>query len=355
MTNFTKFKSEDFLANESFTNYLLKKNDVDIKFWEDWINENPLSEYELKKAKQLFHAIKNDDGIFSVANPSREEIENEYAKIKLLLNGQNSAPEAKVITLTKNAGRFGFNKMVRKIAAIAAVLVISFSLWYFFHPANSTKKTEFIALAKTHGTHQQITLPDGTELQLNNNSSVEISKDYNREKREVLLKGSAFFKVHKDQSKPFIVTTGDVRTTALGTAFYIYNLHPKSMSVSLLEGKVRVEGNENYVELLPGEKAFINENHRIYKDAFNKEQLLSFTNGKIRFEHANLQEIKTILQEYFNKEVLIQGDAPKVNFTGSFDSKKLETILEALQFTYNLTYKSDGEELTINFNQAKPE
>ncbi len=239
--------------------------------------------------------------------------------------------------------------MAWRAAAVAAVFLTAFFLWNYLTPA-VTAKTEFIAFAKTDSATKEITLPDGSLVQLNSNSSVEISKDFNHSKREVMLTGSAFFKVFKDHSKPFTVSAGNIKTTALGTAFYIYNLRPQSISVSLLEGKVKVEGNKNYVELLPGEKAVYSSDEHIYKDSFSTRQLQSFTAGKIQFEHANLREIKTILAEYFNKEIVIEGDAPKVNFTGNFESKRIETILEALQFTYNINYKSEGQKVIISFN-----
>ncbi|MDQ2718311.1 MAG: FecR family protein [Bacteroidota bacterium] len=352
MPDFTKFSKEDFLAEESFTNYLLQKNANDIQFWESWIKENPKCDHEIKEARLLFFLIR-DQKYASDNSKINVELDNQYSKFQSLLQENNSQNDDDIILLPKEkniSGKSIFMKMIWLAAGVAAVLLITVSVWkYFGEVNNAPSKDQFELFAKTDSSAKEITLPDGSVVQLNNYSSVEIAKDYNNKKREVLLTGSAFFKVYKNHSKPFIVSGGSIKTTALGTAFYIYNLHPQTISVSLLEGMVKVEGDKNSVQLLPGEKA-VYSGEKLVKDSFSVEQLQNFTKGKIQFEHAGLREIKTILEEYFNREVVIEGNAPNINFTGNFDSKKIETILAALQFTYNIKYKSEGQKVTISFN-----
>lgn len=349
MPNYTQYNREDFLADESFSNYLLQKNKTDIQIWEKWINENPQYSDEVKQARLLFFLIREKQHLSALPS-NKEEIENQYSKLRPLLteNAFVSQSEVKLYSKEKPINRRSpIRRIVWQAAAVAAVLILAFSSWFYF--GAEKKGNEFLPYAKTTDAVKDVTLPDGSRILLNSYSSLEVAKTFNNNKREVLLNGSAFFRVYKDHSKPFIVTTGNIKTTALGTAFYIYNLNRVDFSVSLVEGKVKVEGDQNYLELLPGEKAFYNSGNAIFKDAFNKNQLIGFTNGKIQFEHANLLEIKTILAEYFNKEVSIEGKPPKINFTGNFDSKKIETILEALQFTYNITYRSAGQKLVISF------
>ncbi len=352
MPDFTQFSKEDFLAEESFANYLLQKNANDIQFWEGWIKENPKCEHEIKEARLLFFLLR-DQKHASDNSKINVELDNQYSKFQSLLEENNSQIDDIILfPKEKNIpGKSLFRRMIWQSGAVAAVFLIAFLLWKNLSPVNNPlSKDQYALFAKTDSLSKEVALPDGSIVQLNNYSTIEIAKNYNSKKREVLLTGSAFFKVYKNHSKPFIVSSGSIKTTALGTAFYIYNLHPQSFSVSLLEGMVKVEGDKNSVQLLPGEKAIYNYGERLVKDSFNLEQLQNFAKGKIQFEHAGLHEIKTILEEYFNKEVVIEGNAPNINFTGNFDSKKIETILEALQFTYNIKYKSEGQKVIISFN-----
>ncbi|MEO9023311.1 MAG: FecR domain-containing protein [Ginsengibacter sp.] len=353
MPDYTQYKREDFLADESFANYLLQKNEKDIHFWESWIRDNPQYNHEIEQARLLFFMVR-DQRDTNTSPSNLDEINKAYSLLRPFLHEKNQDPEYDSVSLSQsqnNSRKPLIRRILWQAASVAAVIIITVSLWnYYSSSANESTATELVLFAKTDNLSRELILPDGSQIQLNTFSSIKISKDFNHKKREVSLTGSAFFKVHKDHSKPFIVTSGNIKTTALGTAFYIYNLNPKTVSVSLLEGKVRVQGTKNYVELLPGEKAISDSGERVLKNSFNKNQLLDFTKGNIEFDHAGLGEIKTVIEEYFNREVVIEGNAPELNFTGNFDPKKLETILDALQFTYNIKYSLEKQKVTISFN-----
>ncbi|MEZ0129417.1 FecR family protein, partial [Flavobacterium sp. LBUM151] len=68
-------------------------------------------------------------------------------------------------------------------------------------------------------------------------------------------RGEAFFEVKRDTSHPFVICSGPIKTTVLGTSFNVKaydNHHPE---VNVRTGKVKVETNENTVFLLRGDKA----------------------------------------------------------------------------------------------------
>jgi transmembrane sensor len=90
------------------------------------------------------------------------------------------------------------------------------------------------------GERATIKLPDGSELTLNTDTVVRTRADAKR--RLVFLdRGQVFVKVAKDARHPFIVTAGGRTVTALGTAFDV-RLEDGVFKVTLVEGKVRVEG-----------------------------------------------------------------------------------------------------------------
>ena len=56
------------------------------------------------------------------------------------------------------------------------------------------------------------------------------------------MTGEAFFEVSENPHKPFIVRSGNITTTALGTSFNISNFpNDERITVSLATGKVKVE------------------------------------------------------------------------------------------------------------------
>ncbi len=352
MPDFTQYTREDFLTDESFVNYLLQRDEQDVHFWTNWIKENPQSSLEVREAQSLFFLLRTQTTLQHNSS-LRDKIEQQYAKLEPLLHENKQPANTDIFSFGEEKlikKRSVFTKMIWRSVAAAAILVVAFFVWNNFELAGNNKtKNNLISFAKTGNAGKTIILPDGSRLILNNYSSIAIAKDFNHTKRKVFLTGAAFFKVFKDHSRPFIVSCGDIKTTAVGTAFYIYDRAPQSISVSLLEGAVKVEGEKNNVILQPGEKATSNVGNIIIKDAFNRTQLLNFINGKIEFQHADFTEIKTVLEEYFNIEILSEGVIPRINFTGSFESKKIETILEALKFTYNIDYDVHGQQVTMSF------
>lgn len=89
------------------------------------------------------------------------------------------------------------------------------------------------------GEERTITLADGSAITLDTDSAVRVSlRDNARLVR--LVRGQAYFTVAKDPSRPFIVTAGDKKVMAVGTAFDV-RLDDDAFSVTLREGRVRIE------------------------------------------------------------------------------------------------------------------
>ncbi len=71
-------------------------------------------------------------------------------------------------------------------------------------------------------------------------ATLKFKPGFDNEKRELFLEGEALFEVEKDKTRPFIVYTGGLSTTALGTSFKI-TTGAAAVRVQLLTGKVVVK------------------------------------------------------------------------------------------------------------------
>jgi transmembrane sensor len=92
------------------------------------------------------------------------------------------------------------------------------------------------------GEQRKIALHDGTVVTLNTDSRAAVQ--YGEDTRAMtLLWGQALFEVARDESRPFVVTAGDRRITALGTAFDV-RLSRDQLQVILIEGRVAIDENE---------------------------------------------------------------------------------------------------------------
>jgi transmembrane sensor len=104
--------------------------------------------------------------------------------------------------------------------------------------------------ASERGFQQTVELPDGSTLQLDTATQVDVTLYRNR--REVrLTEGQVFFLVQADAAKPFDVLAGAARVTVVGTKFsvrYTPSLGSHAVQVAVSEGKVRVAANGGAVE-----------------------------------------------------------------------------------------------------------
>src|SRR5690606_5004009 len=71
------------------------------------------------------------------------------------------------------------------------------------------------------------------------------------ETREVHLEGEGFFDIKHDPTRPFVVTSGNLTTTVLGTAFNIRALpNDDRIVVTVIRGKVQVKDGERVLGVI---------------------------------------------------------------------------------------------------------
>ena len=90
------------------------------------------------------------------------------------------------------------------------VLAVTFSLIQFIFNAPGIQTVITQPAEKT-----MVRLPDGSEVWLNSESSLQYTKKFSAKERKVRLTGEAYFTVVKDD-KPFVVCTENARTQVLG-------------------------------------------------------------------------------------------------------------------------------------------
>ncbi|GFE85515.1 FecR family protein [Steroidobacter agaridevorans] len=117
------------------------------------------------------------------------------------------------------------------LAATVAAIVLSVS-WSFYKQQADTRFQTAI------GEQVAVMLPDGSSLNLNTNSQVDV--EYSQRSRVIHLeRGEAYFNVAHDAHRPFWVHAGNRWVRAVGTAFNVY-VRPAGVQVTVSEGTVNV-------------------------------------------------------------------------------------------------------------------
>ena len=237
-------------------------------------------------------------------------------------------------------------------AAIAVVCVLGGLAWFYLqhNPISNMQMQVVMASADNDTT---VTLPDGTKVWLNKLASIKYPKEFDGSDRKVEIDGEGYFEVTKNPHKPFIVESDVMSVKVLGTVFnfHVDKAHQQA-SVSLLEGKVRVEGNhdEGMIVLKPGQKACVDarlgsmtvSETDVYKDAMWHEHKTSFNN-------ASVNEIAKMLENIYDVQVVVDPTIDQENtYSGVIKEKEtIDSVLDLLQNTLPIHYHVKGSKVFI--------
>lgn len=222
------------------------------------------------------------------------------------------------------------------IPAIAASIVaLAVAGWFVFQPQQQAVTRKITERSE----YKYLVLPDSTRVWLNAASTLEFPTDFDKDKREVRLSGEAYFDVQHAENAPFIIHTGKVSTTVLGTAFNI-KAYPgqENIIVSVSHGKVRVNyGDKKPALLTQGQQVKVNE---ITESAITKKAALVETapwkDGSLAYDGETMADIVADLERVYNVAIRIDNKAINViNISTSF--RRDIGIKEALHILCKLT------------------
>lgn len=249
----------------------------------------------------------------------------------------------------------------RWLKVAAAVVLVAGAGWFVGQkvsaPKNEMATNIKIEKSNPKGQKSSFVLSDGTLVKLNAESKLAFSENFDNQKREVFLEGEAFFDVKKDPSRPFVVHTGQLSTTALGTSFNIEAYKGESpIRVALVTGKVKVAHADNDINdliLNPNDMAAFNVAQKMLsKESFDPELILAWKNQTLYFKDADLGNMTKTLERWYGVNIEVGGKKPiETSFTGKFKDKSLEYVLDVLSRNQqNFAYSISGKKIKITRN-----
>lgn len=232
---------------------------------------------------------------------------------------------------------------VWKWVAAAGILLIAVSSIFHFVSKNSTTTTmPAVNTAQTAasltGYTRYITLPDGSAVVLHAGAQLEYPTVFAGKTREVRLAGEAYFDVYHNPEKPFIIHTGTVKTTVLGTAFNIKS-DEKRVVVSVTRGKVKVEDESKVVAVLTPDQqveyditAAASAKHVVHAETV----VTDWTKENMVFDGISFEEIGKILSRRYGVPVQFDNEALKkckirASFSGTEPLDQVAGVLSAIR------------------------
>lgn len=178
-------------------------------------------------------------------------------------------------------------------------------------------------------------LPDQTEVQLEEGSSLLLSENFNKTNRKLSLKGSGYFNVKSNQEKPFIIEHQYANIEVLGTRFHLIE-HKDSLQLSVSSGLVRLSHKENSIKVQSNETIVVHDG----KFHTRKHQELPEALINLEANHYGLQAIYNLLEKKYKVkfEGMEKQQTEGCYFNGKFENASIQEVMEEMSLLFGVKY-----------------
>lgn len=248
--------------------------------------------------------------------------------------------EAKVVEMKPQSNRFKW------LTIAAAIILLLFASIVIFQ--NLNQKTAFIVEATEEV--KTVDLSDGSTVTLNQTSSIQFTDAGKSPKRQVKLKGDAFFDVAKDEAHPFVIHIQNMEIEVLGTSFYVDARENQSeIQVVVESGKVAVRSGDSETILSANEKAIFQKSTQILTKVQNEDaNYLALKTKTLVFENTKLEDVVFALNRQFHADISLENDALKdCLLTATYRQDSLSSILTIMEATMGIEVSTTGQQTVL--------
>ena len=326
---------EEILEDEGFIDWASNLNSQQALEWKQWMVGHPEHKSDVDDAVKLLKKMKlNEKDV--------EESIIQEEKNKLLNALYVPGERTNVISIKK----------YKWVMTAAACLLLVICGAYLFNLIYGTTKIQ-----TNYGELAERSLPDGSSVILNSNSSIQYAAKWdNNKEREVWIKGEAFFHVTKKvDHKRFVVHTDKFDIVVTGTKFDVEN-RKNITTVMLKEGGVTIHfPNRDDIKLKPGEYIELNNSQtdlsQVKPLIAKEDKVLAWVNKKLYFENTNILEVCDKIKELYGLQIEINADTAQLKnktVTGILPNDNLNVLIESLEATSELKMIRNDNKLSIS-------
>ena len=300
-----------------------------------WLEESPGHVGELRSYRQLWEKSGAPNRQVDQSGKSFDT-EAAWRLMQTKMQAQGTSPiSEKVPTLPSASVRplpvLSWRRPALWAAAVVALLLIPWLRQYFSQQA----VPQSIAVSTQNNTYEK-TLPDGTRVFLNYNSTLTYPEGLPGDTRRVSLRGEAFFEVAPDAAHPFIIQANGTEIKVVGTSFNV-KAYDETVRVDVKTGKVEVRKAVKTVSLLPGEGVEVLADTVLRMIAVDPNAL-AYRTQVFDFTATRLDEVARSLSAGFHADVrLSNARLGPCRLTGRYERESLDATLAVIAETLNLT------------------
>ncbi|QRR03666.1 FecR family protein [Dyadobacter sandarakinus] len=318
--------SEDLLARY----FAQTASGEEINSVERWRDLSPANARELDHYRQLWETTAS-----LATNRFRVDTDLAWAKVKGKMGAvSDTRMEPAQADTRKQTRAFAWTSYAA--AAVISLAVLAFA-WFTFEQKGEPEKLSFATTSNT----VERTLPDGTRVFLNYNSSITYPEHFEGDIRAVSLEGEAFFEVKPDHEHPFVISAGGTEVKVLGTSFNVKAYREKPVRVDVSTGKVRVSKDHRMMDLVKGQGAEVTAGtiRSLNADA----NILGYRTQVFEFESTSLADAIAILKEGYHTDIqLANASTAQCRLTIRFEKETLDATLSVIAETLGLQVRKEG-------------
>jgi transmembrane sensor len=241
-----------------------------------------------------------------------------------------------------------------RVAAGAAVILISYLIFAVIWGWGLLGPSKWSSYTTTIGGYENVSLPDGTVMQLN--TDTEVQARLTSQRREIrLVRGEVLVKVKPDY-RPFLMRAGDTSVKAdppgeSGGSFVVRLRASNGIDLAVTQGSVLLASSNRFIDMALGRSSAAESTidagqtasvrpegihvQRVSFDEINRK--LSWTQGFLLFQGETLTEVTDEFNRYNRKHLIVTdpGIADR-RIGGAFQSTDPESFVSALRKSFGI-------------------
>jgi transmembrane sensor len=236
--------------------------------------------------------------------------------------------------------------MPRTVAGLGlalAAVVACIGLWFWSRPTTET--------VESGGLTRSATLPDGSSVTLSPRTAIHVN--FARSQRRLAMShGEAYFKVHREPDRQFIVDAGDVQVTATGTAFDVRR-DPDETLITVEEGAVEIASNpiatdrsRSLWRVGAGYRLVYSSRTQLATlVTIDSARAMQWRSGELAYVGTSLQSVIEDVNRYSDRHiVLADSTIGQYSYSGTVFVQSIDDWVQALIVVYPLQarIKADG-------------
>lgn len=296
----------------------------------DWISASAANEQIFEEVKTLWLVRKPDSQAAAA-----------FLKLKAQIHAEEQTSRYSFFTKWYIPG----------IAASIVTLLIAGTVFY-----KKYSSVTYLEQRTAAGQKKTVKLEDGTVVYLAPQSILRYPSSLAPQERIVELSGEAYFEVSKNPHRPFIVHTDKLDVEVLGTHFNVRSYKTiKSTTVSLLEGKVKVNVSDDKLDayfLDPGQELVVDHlSNAVYRHSLDSTSAIGWMKNILVFKNQKLIDAAAkIEQTYGVKMVFADQRTADLRIYASFRNETLINVLKTIEATGNVAYHIEGNKVYLTLN-----